>query len=399
MDRAFAHVRILDFTRVLAGPFASFQLALQGAEVIKVEQPGGEDTRNISRSREWSERKMAPIWMSVNGGKRSITLDLQKPEAIAVVMKLAAEADVVVENFRPGVMERLGIGWKQLSAINPRLIYCAMSGFGQDGPERGTPSYDGMIQAMSGLMSMTGTEETGPLRAGFAAADMITGINGAYAMATALFQRTHTGRGQFVDLAMLDSMMGLLAQQVAEYTTTGEVAGRVGNLSPSRKPTADLFKGRDGFILLAVLTEKQYRILFTTLGREDVFDDPRFADWFVRMQNAAAMKAVIEEALQTDSAVAWEAKLKAADIPCARVWGVDEILTHPQLAHRDIVQTVQSEFGPLRLTGPAFKLREGGNGGLDRPPPRVGEHTEEVLRQAGFGPEEIAALRASGALG
>ncbi len=399
MDRAFAHVRILDFTRVLAGPFASFQLALQGAEVIKVEQPGGEDTRNISRSREWSERKMAPIWMSVNGGKRSITLDLQKPEAIAVVMKLAAEADVVVENFRPGVMERLGIGWKQLSAINPRLIYCAMSGFGQDGPERGTPSYDGMIQAMSGLMSMTGTEETGPLRAGFAAADMITGINGAYAMATALFQRTHTGRGQFVDLAMLDSMMGLLAQQVAEYTTTGEVAGRVGNLSPSRKPTADLFKGRDGFILLAVLTEKQYRILFTTLGREDVFDDPRFADWFVRMQNAAAMKAVIEAALQTDSAVAWEAKLKAADIPCARVWGVDEILTHPQLAHRDIVQTVQSEFGPLRLTGPAFKLREGGNGGLDRPPPRVGEHTEEVLRQAGFGPEEIAALRASGALG
>ncbi len=399
MDRAFAHVRILDFTRVLAGPFASFQLALQGAEVIKVEQPGGEDTRNISRSREWSERKMAPIWMSVNGGKRSITLDLQKPEAIAVVMKLAAEADVVVENFRPGVMERLGIGWKQLSAINPRLIYCAMSGFGQDGPERGTPSYDGMIQAMSGLMSMTGTEETGPLRAGFAAADMITGINGAYAMATALFQRTHTGRGQFVDLAMLDSMMGLLAQQVAEYTTIGEVAGRVGNLSPSRKPTADLFKGRDGFILLAVLTEKQYRILFTTLGREDVFDDPRFTDWFARMQNAAAMKAVIEEALQTDSAVAWEAKLKAADIPCARVWGVDEILTHPQLAHRDIVQTVQSEFGPLRLTGPAFKLREGGSGGLDLPPPRVGEHTEEVLRQAGFGPEEILALRASGALG
>ncbi|MCX7383008.1 MAG: CoA transferase [Alphaproteobacteria bacterium] len=399
MDRAFAHVRVLDFTRVLAGPFASFQLALQGAEVIKVEQPGGEDTRNISRSRDWSERKMAPIWMSVNGGKRSITLDLQKPEAIAVVKKLAAEADVVVENFRPGVMDRLGIGWKQLSAINPRLIYCAMSGFGQDGPERGTPSYDGMIQAMSGLMSMTGTVETGPLRAGFAAADMITGINGAYAMATALFQRTHTGRGQFVDVAMLDSMMGLLAQQVAEYTTTGEVAGRVGNLSPSRKPTADLFKGRDGFVLLAVLTEKQYRILFTTLGREEVFADPRFADWFARMQNAAALKAVIEEALQTDSAAAWEARLKAADIPCARVWGIDEILTHPQLAHRDIVQTVQSEYGSLRLTGPAFKLREGGSGGLDRPPPRVGEHTGEVLRQAGFSAEEIATLQASGALG
>jgi len=399
MNRAFSNVRVLDFTRVLAGPFATFQLALQGADVVKVEQLGGEDTRNIARSREWAERKMAPIWMSVNGGKRSITLDLQKPAAVAVIKRLAAEADVVVENFRPGVMDRLGIGWAALSAINPKLIYCAMSGFGQDGPERGTPSYDGMIQAMSGLMAMTGTPESGPLRAGFAAADMITGINGAFALATALYQRTHTGQGQFVDLAMLDSMLGLLAQQVAEFTTTAEVPGRVGNLSPSRKPTADLYKGRDGYILLAVLTDKQYKILFTTLGREDVFSDPRFADWFTRMQHAAAMKAVIEEALQTDSAANWEARLKAADIPCARVWGVDEILTHPQLAHRAILQTVDSAFGPLTLTGPAFKLTQGGTGGLDRPPPRAGEHGEEILGAAGYSAEEIATLRQLGALG
>jgi crotonobetainyl-CoA:carnitine CoA-transferase CaiB-like acyl-CoA transferase len=399
MARAFAGVRVLDFTRVLAGPFATFQLVLQGADVVKVEIPGGEDTRGTTRAREWAERKMAPIWMSVNGGKRSITLDLQKPEGVAVVRRLAGEVDVVVENFRPGVMERLGIGWPQLSAINPRLIYCAMSGFGQEGPERGTPSYDGMIQAMSGLMAMTGTAESGPLRAGFAAADMITGINGAFALATALYQRTHTGRGQFVDLAMLDSMLGLLAQQVAEYTTLGEVAGRVGNLSPSRKPTADLFKGRDGYILLAVLTDKQYDILFRILGREDVFSDPRFADWFLRMQNAAEMKAVIEEALRTDSAKSWEARLKAADIPCARVWGVDEILSHPQLAHRAIVQTVNSEYGPLRLTGPAFRLREGGTGGIDRPPPKPGEHTDEVLHAAGFTASEITALRAAGVFG
>ena len=396
MNQAFSNIRILDFTRVLAGPFASFQLALQGADVVKIEHPDGEDTRNIARSREWSERKMAPIWMSVNGNKRSLTLDLQKPEAIAIIHRLVRDADMVVENFRPGVMERLGIGWPQLSKINPKLIYTAISGFGQKGPESRTPSYDGMIQAMSGLMSMTGTAASGPTRAGFAAADMITGLSAAYAMSTALYQRTHTNRGQFVDVAMLDAVLNLLAQQIAEYTTTGDVAGRVGNLSPSRKPTADLFQGRDGFILLAVLTEKQYRILFTTLNRPDIFEDPRFADWFLRNENGPALKAEIEKALQTDSAAAWEARLKAADIPCARVWGIDEITTHPQLAHRSILQKVDSEFGPLTLVGPAFRMAEG-EGGITRPPPRVGQHSEEILRAAGYSNDEIEALRAAGA--
>jgi crotonobetainyl-CoA:carnitine CoA-transferase CaiB-like acyl-CoA transferase len=396
MDRAFANVRILDFTRVLAGPFASFQLALQGADVVKIEHPDGEDTRNIARSREWAERKMAPIWMAVNSNKRSLTLDLQKPEAVAVVHRLVQSADMVVENFRPGVMERLGIGWPQLSKINPRLIYTAISGFGQKGPESRTPSYDGMIQAMSGLMSMTGTADSGPTRAGFAAADMITGLSAAYAMSTALYQRTHTGRGQFVDVAMLDAVLNLLAQQVAEYTVTGEVAGRVGNLSPSRKPTADLFQGRDGFILLAVLTEKQYRQLFVALDRPDVLDDPRFADWFLRMENATAMKAEIEKALQADSIKNWEARLRAADIPSARVWGIDEITTHPQIPHRAILQTVDSEFGPLTLAGPAFRMAEG-EGGITRPPPRVGQHSEEILRESGFTESEIAALRKAGA--
>jgi len=398
MNLAFSNVRILDFTRVLAGPFASFQLALQGADVVKIEHPDGEDTRKIARSREWADRQMAPIWMAVNSNKRSLTLDLQKPEAVAVVHRLAQDADMVVENFRPGVMQRLGIGWPQLSKINPRLIYTAISGFGQKGPQSRTPSYDGMIQAMSGLMAMTGTVESGPTRAGFAAADMITGLSAAYAMSTALYQRTHTGQGQFVDVAMLDAVLNLLAQQVAEYTTVGDVAGRVGNLSPSRKPTADLFQGRDGFILLAVLTEKQYRQLFTALERPDVLDDPRFADWFLRMENAAAMKAVIEEALQADSIRNWEERLKAADIPSARVWGIDEIITHPQLAHRTILQTVDSEFGKLTLAGPAFRMAEG-EGGITRPPPRVGQHSAEILHAAGYSEAEIAALRAAGATG
>jgi crotonobetainyl-CoA:carnitine CoA-transferase CaiB-like acyl-CoA transferase len=226
---------------------------------------------------------------------------------------------------------------------------------------------------------------------------MITGINAAYAMATALFQRSHTGRGQFVDVSMLDSMLALLAQQVAEYTVTGEVAQRVGNLSPSRKPTADLFEGSDGYILLAVLTEKQFRALFTALGRTDVFDDPRFADWFTRAEHAAVVKATIEAALKTDSSKVWEARLKAADIPCARVWAIDEILEHPQLAHRDIIQTVDSAFGPLRLAGAAFRLAEG-NGGLTRPPPLVDQHGAEILAEAGYSADEIAALRGGGAL-
>ena len=285
MTRPFEGVKILDFTQVLAGPYASYQLALLGADVIKVERREGEDMRRTPLSREWAERGLAPGWQAINGNKRSLTLDLSKPEAINIVKQLAAQADVVMENFRPGVMDKLGIGHAALSAINPRLIYCAISGFGQTGPERLGAGYDGKIQALSGIMSITGHAETGPTRAGFAVCDVLSGATAAFGVSSALFQRTHTGKGQLVDVSMLEATLAFLSGQVADYAVAGHRQQLSGNQAVSRRPTANLFKAGEGYLLLAVNSEKQYIALMTALGRADALEDPRFVDWFARQEN------------------------------------------------------------------------------------------------------------------
>ena len=247
MTRPFEGVKILDFTQVLAGPYASYQLALPGADVIKVERREGEDMRRTPLSREWAERGLAPGWQAINGNKRSLTLDLSKPEAIKIVRQLAAQADVVMENFRPGVMDKLGIGYAALSAINPRLIYCAISGFGQTGPERLGAGYDGKIEALSGIMSITGHAETGPTRAGFAVCDVLSGATAAFGVSSALFQRTHTGKGQLVDVSMLEATLAFLSGQVADYAVAGHRQQLSGNQAVSRRPTANLFRAGDGY--------------------------------------------------------------------------------------------------------------------------------------------------------
>jgi crotonobetainyl-CoA:carnitine CoA-transferase CaiB-like acyl-CoA transferase len=391
-SKAFEGVRVLDFTHVLAGPYATAQIAMQGADVIKIEPRAGDGMRLTPVSREWSERGLGPAWMAVNANKRSLTLDLGKPQATEIVHRLAEGADVVVSNFRPGVMDKLGIGWEALSALNPRLIYVEMSGFGSTGPERRTASFDGKIQAMSGLMTLTGEPVNGPMRAGFAAADVATGITGAFAIATALFQRTHTGRGQFVDVAMLDSMLGMLSGQIAEWTVTGYRHPQYGNRSVSMKPTADRFRCGDGYIVLAVLTEPQFGRLMTTIGRADALADPRFADWFSRMEHAQALREVIEAAMRDGTPAQWAQRLTEADVPCAVVTSIPEILEHPQLEHRGFLQTAQTPWGPVKLAGPAFRLRHGG-GGIDRPLATLGMHTDEVLAELGYDAAAIAALR------
>jgi crotonobetainyl-CoA:carnitine CoA-transferase CaiB-like acyl-CoA transferase len=392
VSKPFAGIRILDFTRYLAGPYGTYQLALLGADVVKIEAREGDETRHQLVGKEWAERKMPPGFLAVNGNKRSITLDLRRPEAVEVVKRLVPTADVVWENFRPGVMDRLGLGYETLAALNPRLIYCAVSGFGHTGPERTTAAFDGKLQAMSGIMSITGEPAGGPMRAGFAICDTIGGITAALAVSSALYQRTHTGRGQFVDVAMLDAALAFLPGPVTEYMVAGIEQRQIGNGSVSRKPTASRFRARDGYIVLAVLTERQFTSLMKTLGRADALNDPRFKDWAARTENVAALREVIEGALASDDPKAWEARLTAADVPCACIWKIDEIVEHPQLQSRDVLQTIDSRWGPMRLAGAGFRLAHG-SPGLDRQPPTLGEHTDEILAEAGYHPADIERLR------
>jgi len=395
VSKPFAGVRILDFTRYLAGPYGTYQLALLGADVVKIESRDGDETRSQLVGKEWAARKMPPGFLAVNGNKRSMTLDLRRPEAVEIVKRLVARADVVWENFRPGVMDKLGVGYDTLSAINPRLIYCAVSGFGHTGPERTTAAFDGKLQAMSGIMSITGEPAGGPMRAGFAIFDTIGGMTAALAVSSALYQRTHTGRGQFVDVAMLDAALAFIPGPVSEYTVAGIEQRQIGNGSVSRKPTASRFRAGQGFIVLAVLTEKQFAGLMRTIGRADALDDPRFKDWAARTDNEPALRQVIEGALATDDPKTWEAKLTAADVPCACIWKIDEIVEHPQLEHRDVLQMVDSRFGPMKLVGSGFRLAHG-SPSIDRAPPILGEHTDEILGEAGYTPADIERLRRDG---
>ena len=395
--KPFAGVRILDFTQVFAGPFGCYQLALLGADVIKVERPGGDDMRRGPPNRQWSERNLSTGWMAINSNKRNIALDLTTPKAIEIVRRLAAKADVVMENYRPGVMDKLGIGYAALARDNPELIYCAVSGFGQNGPERATAAYDGKIQAMSGIMSVTGDRQSGPMRAGFAVCDAIGGMTAAFAVASALLQRTHTGRGQLIDVAMLDASLSFLSAFITDFTVGGHVQGPSGNRAQSRLPTADLFRVKGGHILLAVNNEKQFGALARAIGKPELSADPRFRDWPARLSNEGALRAVIEQAFAEHDAGTWETRLTAADVPCSRVLTIPEIIAHPQLAHRDVLQRIATPYGEMTLVGSPFRLAHGG-GSIDRPPAMPGEHAEEILREAGYAADEIAAMRREGVI-
>jgi crotonobetainyl-CoA:carnitine CoA-transferase CaiB-like acyl-CoA transferase len=391
----FAGVRILDFTQVFAGPFASYQLALLGADVVKVERPNGDDMRRGPPNKDWAQRNLGTGFMGINSNKRFLALDLTRPKAVEIARRLAARADVVMENFRPGVMDKLGLGYAELSKVSPGLIYCAISGFGQNGPERTTASYDGKIQAMSGIMSVTGFPETGPTRAGFAVCDAIAGMTAAYAVSSALYQRTHTGKGQLVDVAMLDATLSFLTTYVTDYTLGGHVQGQLGNRAQSRLPTADTFRCKGGHILLAVNNDKQFAALAKAIGHPDLPQDSRFANWPARMANESQLRVIIEDVLASADDKTWEARLTAADVPCSRVWSIPEIVAHPQLAHRDVLQKVATAYGELTFVGSGFRLAHGG-GRVERPAQLPGADADQVLGEAGYSEAEIAGLRRDG---
>ena len=339
---------------------------------------------------------MATAWMAINSNKRNLALDLTKPKSIEIVHRLAAKADVVMENFRPGIMDRMGIGYEALSGINPRLIYCAVSGFGQNGPERTTAAYDGKIQAMSGIMSVTGHPGEGPMRAGFAVCDAIGGMTAAFAVSSALFQRTHTGRGQLVDVAMLDARSRSCPRSspTTRWAATCRASPATARRAGCRRPTCSRSRAATS-CSRSTTRSSSARCRARSASRTS----PRTrasATGRRRVANDAALRAIIEEVFASDDDKTWEARLTKADVPCSRVW------THRRdrrpsrsSTHRDVLQRVETRYGPMTVVGSGFRLAHGG-GSVEREPALPGEHAEEVLAEAGYGASEIAALRRDG---
>jgi CoA:oxalate CoA-transferase len=400
MAQALSGIRVLDLTNVLAGPLCAYQLALLGAEVIKVEVPGAGDlARQLGADPELNRRRMGTSFLAQNSGKKSITVNLKSDAGKSVLRRLVATADVLVENFRPGVMERLGLGYAELKGVNPALVYCAISGFGQNGPMKDAPAYDQIIQGLSGMMSVTGAECCAPLRAGYPVADSIGGITAAFAIAAALVGRLRTGEGAFVDVSMLDSAMISMGWVVSNYLLAGEQPRAIGNDNFTAAPSGT-FRTADGLMNIAANRQEQFEALAAALGREDLVADPRFAERESRKRNRAALTAELEGALRKRSAAEWEPLLNRVGVPAGRVLSVPEALEAPQIRHRELLQTFDSVPGverPVTVARAGFKM-SGGDPRVSAPPPRLGEHTHDILRSAGYSEREIGELQEAGAL-
>ena len=396
--RTFEGVRVIDFTQAIAGPFATYQLALMGADVIKIEQRGtGDQGRQMFPLDEGLRANgYSAIYLSANSGKRSITLDLKHPEAGEIIHRLVRDADVVVENFKAGTMDRMDYGWDALRKINPKLIYCAVTGFGQNGPRAQAAAYDPTIQALSGMMAVNGTEETGPMRVGAIVVDMASAISASFAIAGALFKRERTGEGAMIDLSMQDVGASLTSPNLLQ-TAFGFEPALMGSRSLSGNPVADTHPTKDGILLLMPAIEAQTTKVWSVIERPEMGNDARFATLEARIANEAACLALLHEALAEDSSANWERRFAAAGVPAAEVLRLPDVLDDAQIAHRGTIkETISSSDGrALPYTNTPFKVT-GEETGTDCPPPIIGANTDTVLTEIGYSDTDIEAYRAKG---
>jgi crotonobetainyl-CoA:carnitine CoA-transferase CaiB-like acyl-CoA transferase len=391
-------VRVVDLTNVLAGPIATYQLALLGAEVIKIERPGSGDlARRLGADTALNEIGMGASFLAQNAAKRSLTLDLKADGGREALLRLVATADVVVENFRPGVMDRLGLGHDALRAARADIIHCAISGFGQDGPMSANPAYDQIVQGLSGAMSVTGDAETGPLRAGFPVSDSLGGLTAAFAISAALFHRATTGEGRMIDVSMLDSTLVAMGWVVSNHLIAGQAPVAMGNDNFTASPSG-AFRTNDGLLNIAANEQSQFEALCHVVGRDDLALDARFRGRDDRKVNRGALTAELEAALAGKSAAEWETILTTAGVPAGRVLTVPEILDHAQIAERGLIARLDPGDGldrDISVLGSGF-LVSGQRPRPLRPPPVLGRDADAILAELGYSDDDIAALRREG---